>query len=593
MFSQDPLQSQPIYPLTSFTCLDGQGVIESGNYEYGWSVTIPVSLSWNLTLYTDFDVNFFLGTKGINSVKINGTEYDLDTLEVVGGKYVITLASVPANRACEPISVEVGYGDGYTVSHTKSLADYASAIFTSHNSAGSKVLIATAMKYIDSAYTYARSVNAEAPATPADLTALLASESYLKYAPTENVTLDNVMELGNASLAIESAQLDLASQLKFRFNLRSGYNGTLTVNGQSYTVENGRDAATGHSYVNLNIRAYALTSGTVTLGGVAEDGTVISGKYSLATYINGVVGTATDSTKALLAALSNYVSNASAYKIEVDNMSKYVFEKQGNSYVLVGISSDLENLVVPQSFQGLYVTEIAPYAFAGNTLIKSLILPDTVKTVGVGAFKDCVNLTSVTLGAEVQVLGALCFENTAITELVIPDSVQAIGQGALKGCNALASITLPFVGAYRSGTNNFLGIIFGAPTYVANVDYVPASLKNVTLSDGCTSVPAYSFFGCSGINEVVLGKGVSVIGISAFQGCSSLKSIYLPATVTSVPAAAFFYNSPFFGCADGFTVVTESEDVSSFGKYWCQLTDSEKATVVSGVSYEDYLKTYK
>ena len=56
-----------------------------------------------------------------------------------------------------------------------------------------------------------------------------------------------------------------------------------------------------------------------------------------------------------------------------------------------------------------------------------------------------------------------------------------------------------------------------------------------------------------------------------------------------IPANAFFYNSPFIGCTD-LTIYAEADYVADFGTYWCNITETEKATVKTGVSYSDYLK---
>ena len=72
-----------------------------------------------------------------------------------------------------------------------------------------------------------------------------------------------------------------------------------------------------------------------------------------------------------------------------------------------------------------------------------------------------------------------------------------------------------------------------------------------------------------------------------------LKTIYIPATVTEIPAAAYFYNSPFLGCSEELVIVTESEDTSAFGKYWRRVSEELDATLLCGVSYAEYLEMYK
>ena len=179
--------------------------------------------------------------------------------------------------------------------------------------------------------------------------------------------------------------------------------------------------------------------------------------------------------------------------------------------------------------------------------------------------------------------------NKTIRNVVIPDSVKAIGQGAFRG-TLLEEITVPFIGGSHNSSNKFFGHIFGASGYVANEVYVPVTLKRVVISDACTYIPAYSFRSCISIEEIVIGKGVTEIGISAFEKCESLKAIYIPDTVTDIPAAANYYNSPFFGCQTGFTVyLGAAERPAGYGAAWDYITADEKVKVELGMSYEDYL----
>ena len=428
---------------------------------------------------------------------------------------------------------------------------------------------------------------------PSALSELVASDLYLTYLGTDDIVLGDGADMGNLSTAIRSAQLDLDNRIKIRFNIREGYNGIILLGGETYTVVDGINKRIGMGYIDLEVDAFALLNSEIALSGVAADGTVIAGNYSLANYVLALKGTLANDAEELVDAIVAYSASASVFKAEKDNQDNFIYERRGNTYVIIGAKNNSGVLVIPQTYNGMRVTEIAAYAFAGCTEITGVVIPETVKTVGIGAFMNCTGLSSLTVSEGVEVIGTRAFENTAITELVIPDSTLAIGLGAFKGCEKLESLTVPFVGAYRNDSNNYFGYIFGAPSYVANAEYVPASLKTVILSDNVTRVPAYSFWNCENIENVVIGNGVTNIGISAFSGCKKLRTVYIPATVTEIPAAGYYYNSPFFGCASDLVIVTGAADTTAFGRYWNNLTESEKATVITGISYERYLVEYK
>jgi len=73
---------------------------------------------------------------------------------------------------------------------------------------------------------------------------------------------------------------------------------------------------------------------------------------------------------------------------------------------------------IPATYNNLPVTTIAEDAFS-MTQITAVTIPDSVKTIGGGAFDTCTNLTNVT----------------------IPSSVIRIGQFAFLACIKLTSVT--------------------------------------------------------------------------------------------------------------------------------------------------------
>ena len=214
---------------------------------------------------------------------------------------------------------------------------------------------------------------------------------------------------------------------------------------------------------------------------------------------------------------------------------------------------------------------IPNYVANNATALKTIIILDSVKTIGESAFKGCSSLTTIT----------------------IPDSVTSIGSSALSGCSSLESITLPFVGSTRNGTSNpHFGYIFGATYYDYNKSYVPATLKNVVIT-GCTSIGNYAFYKCSNLISITIPDSVTSIGYYAFYNCSSLTSINIPDGVTSIGSDTFcgcssltsinipngvtsIGNYAFYGCSS-LTSITIPDSVTTIGSdafYGCsELTD--------------------
>lgn len=155
-------------------------------------------------------------------------------------------------------------------------------------------------------------------------------------------------------------------------------------------------------------------------------------------------------------------------------------------------------------------------------------------------------------GKSVAEISDKCFiDQATITQVTIPDSVTSIGFGAFSGCNWLTSLTIPFI-------NNYLGYMFGASSYSDNSSFIPGSLKTIIVTGG-TSIASDAFYGCSGLTSITLPNGLTSIESSAFSRCSGLTSITIPDSVTSIGSSAFS------GCS-GLTSITIPNSVISIGE---------------------------
>jgi hypothetical protein len=73
----------------------------------------------------------------------------------------------------------------------------------------------------------------------------------------------------------------------------------------------------------------------------------------------------------------------------------------------------------------------------------NLVIPDSVKSIGLDAFKNFEDLTAVSIPNSVTSIGSSAFQNCVkLTAVSIPSSVTSIGDLAFKGCSLLKNITL-------------------------------------------------------------------------------------------------------------------------------------------------------
>jgi hypothetical protein len=182
------------------------------------------------------------------------------------------------------------------------------------------------------------------------------------------------------------------------------------------------------------------------------------------------------------------------------------------------------DVVVPDTLGSLPVTAIAALAFVGNTNLATLVVPDTVTTIGDRVFLGCANLGSVTLGQGVVAIGAYAFDNcVSLTNINIPNSMTNIGDGIFLGCGSLSLITIPD-SVISMGNNTF-----GSCT----------NLTSINLGNGITRIGDYAFDNCTGLTNVSVPANVINIGAFAFEGCVSLAAISIPDSLMSISINAF------------------------------------------------------
>lgn len=80
------------------------------------------------------------------------------------------------------------------------------------------------------------------------------------------------------------------------------------------------------------------------------------------------------------------------------------------------------------------VYEIGTAAFRDCKNLQSIKLPQTLREIHNYTFSGCSALKSIVIPEKVHTIGAYAFSGTAISEVQLPDSVASVGEGAFKGC---------------------------------------------------------------------------------------------------------------------------------------------------------------
>lgn len=161
---------------------------------------------------------------------------------------------------------------------------------------------------------------------------------------------------------------------------------------------------------------------------------------------------------------------------------------------------------------------IAPNFMSNDSkeYLTSVVLPQTIKRIGGGAFNGCSNLSSINFpeglesiedesphqwGGDVYTTNEGAFGGTGLTSVILPSTLKSIGQHTFYYCSSLESITLP---------------------------------------EGLEEIGSGAFAYCTKLTSVTFPESIKKIGCGAFSGCTSLAgSVTIPKDVTELGSGIF------------------------------------------------------
>ena len=283
----------------------------------------------------------------------------------------------------------------------------------------------------------------------------------------------------------------------------------------------------GDSVTSIGERAFAyctsLTSITIPDSVTSISSYAFTGCHKLVEVIN----------KSSLSITAGSFSNGyvAYYAIEVHTGDSKIVAKDGFLFYtyngvnyLFGYKGNETEITLPDDYNGENY-EIYKYAFYFCTSLTSIVIPDSVTSIGNEAFYCCTSLTSIVIPDSVTSLGSWTFHSCdSLTSVTIPDSVTSIGALTFYYCTSLTSIVIP-----------------DSVTSIGNYAFEGCtSLTNIMIPDSVTSIGWSAFRGCTSLTSATIGDGVTSIDDNAFEGCTSLTSVTIPDSVTSICKRAFY-----------------------------------------------------
>ena len=272
----------------------------------------------------------------------------------------------------------------------------------------------------------------------------------------------------------------------------------------------------------------------------------------------------------------------------------------------VGLTWDLRNEVLTILGTGEmtdYSTSTPAPWYTNRAAIESLVIENSVTSIGKYAFYGCENLSTVTIPDSLTSIGVRAFSNCAnLTMIRIPDSVTDIGNNAFENCNANLTIKAgpDSVAKAYAENNNIQFILFMSGTCGENLTWTldaqdgcvrisglgdmtnytsdnkapwlssGITIRTVIVNKGVKSIGDNAFDSYlnskSKITSVQLPEGLERIGKNAFRYCD-LTSLTIPESVVSIGDYAFISN-------DRITSITIPNSITTIGKYAFSYIDS-------------------
>ena len=205
-----------------------------------------------------------------------------------------------------------------------------------------------------------------------------------------------------------------------------------------------------------------------------------------------------------------YGCNSLIYN-EYEN-SKYLGNNDNLYLVLIKINTNNEKINFNDKCKIIYQG-----AFSYFNNLKSIIIPNTITSIGSYAFYNCNNLE----------------------EILIPSSVTNIGSSAFEGCNSLVDLyydgtisdwlnieikngsSLP---NYNTNFKNFYKLTSNGTISFADKSY--ELLTEVIIPSSITEISTYAFANVTSLTTIEIPNTIKQVGENAFKGCVNLNSLY-------------------------------------------------------------------
>ena len=260
------------------------------------------------------------------------------------------------------------------------------------------------------------------------------------------------------------------------------------------------------------------------------------------------MGYVLDTSKTYTVKCNNYTHTPEVTVIEVtasEQTIPYEYTVSDEEVTITKYLGSDETVNVPAEIDGKPVVAMAIGAFAKNEVIKTVVLPDSIKTIGQSAFAGCANLERINVENVTSFGPYAFFECAALKNVEFNDTIETLPVYLFSECSSLESVKLPK--ALKALSNHLFDACenlksVDIPSEVTLIDrsaFENAGIETIVIPDSVKEIGDYAFENAP-LTSVSFGKNVEKFGSLVFWGCNKLTNIVIPDKVTEIPYGTFF-----------------------------------------------------
>ena len=221
-----------------------------------------------------------------------------------------------------------------------------------------------------------------------------------------------------------------------------------------------------------------------------------------------------------------------------DGVTWYYTVEDGAATITDVSSSVPNDLVVPGTLGGMPVVAIGRGVFPSYSYsnLTSLVFPDSLIEIVEENFGNCPNLTNVTFGTGLEVLGYNVFaDKTRVVKFTIPEgNPNFLAEGGI-----LYNPDKTVLVRYAESATAFE--IPETVTVIGEGAFFYHDLTSVTFHAGIVEIRDNAFACNFKLAVPALPSGLTVIGRAAFRSCYETTDVVIPDGVAKVSSEAFNY----------------------------------------------------